>query len=78
MQDQQPAIPRSDCLHYRWTLIPGSDYLYLLYQLAVVSWPYKVALVFSFLPFILFFGKTAWLQLRMDGRRLLRWINMRR
>ena len=52
--------------------------LYLIYQLIVVAWPYKVALVFSFLPFILFFGKTAWLQLRMDGRRLLRWINMRR
>ena len=52
--------------------------LYLIYQLIVISWPYKVALVFSFLPFILFFGKTAWLQLRMDGRRLLRWINMRR
>ena len=52
--------------------------LYLIYQLIVISWPYKVALVFSFLPFILFFGKTAWLQARMDGRRLLRWINMRR
>ena len=52
--------------------------LYLLYQLAVISWPYKVALVFSFLPFILFFGKTAWLQLRMDGRRLMRWINTRK
>ena len=52
--------------------------LYLLYQLAVVPWPYKVALVLSFLPFILFFGKTAWLQLRMDGRRLMRWINMRK
>lgn len=52
--------------------------LYLIYQLIVISWPYKVALVFSFLPFILFFGKTAWLQARMDGRRLLRWINMRK
>ena len=52
--------------------------LYLIYQLIVISWPYKVALVFSFLPFILFFGKTAWLQARMDGRRLLRWINTRK
>ena len=52
--------------------------LYLIYQLIVISWSYKLALIFSFLPFILFFGKTAWLQLRMDGRRLLRWINMRR
>ena len=52
--------------------------LYLLYQLIVVPWQYKVALVLSFLPFILFFGKQAWLQLRMDGRRLLRWINTRK
>lgn len=52
--------------------------LYLIYQLIVVAWPYKVALILSFLPFVLFFGKQAWLQLRMDGRRLLRWINTRR
>lgn len=60
----------------RW--IGGAWGLYLLYQLIVVSWPYKVALLFSFLPFILFFGKTAWLQLRMDSRRLMNWINRRR
>ena len=52
--------------------------LYLLYQLIVAPWPYRIALVFSLLPFILFFGKTAWLQLRMDGRRLMRWINTRK
>ncbi len=52
--------------------------LYLLYQLIIVSWPYKAALVLSLLPFILFFGKQALLQLRMDGRRLLRWINTRK
>ena len=50
--------------------------LYLLYQLFTVPWTYKVALVLSLLPFVLFFGKQAWLQLRMDGRRLLRWINI--
>lgn len=60
----------------RW--IGGAWGLYLLYQLAVVAWPYKVALVLSFLPFLLFFGKRAWLQARMDCRRLLRWINLRR
>ncbi len=52
--------------------------LYLLYQLFTLPWVYKLSLVLSFLPFALFFGKQAWLQLRMDGRRLLRWINTRR
>ena len=52
--------------------------LYLIYQLITVPWQYKVALVLSFLPFLLYFGKQAWLQLRMDGRRLMRWINMRK
>ena len=51
--------------------------LYLMYQLFVVPWTYKVALVLSLLPFVLFFGKQAWLQLRMDGRRLMRWINIK-
>ena len=60
----------------RW--IGGAWGLYLLYQLAVIPWAYKVALVLSFLPFILFFGKRAWLQLRMDWRRVMRWINMHR
>ena len=60
----------------RW--IGGAWGLYLAYQLIIMPWQYKVALLFSFLPFILFFGKTAWLQLRMDGRRLMRWINMRK
>lgn len=51
---------------------------YLVYQLIIMPLPYKVSLVFSLLPFILFFGKKAWLLLRMDARRLLRWINLRR
>ncbi len=49
---------------------------YLIYQLIVIPWEYKVGLVLSFLPFLLFFGKQAWLQLRMDGRQLMRWINI--
>lgn len=60
----------------RW--IGGAWGVYLIYQLVVIPWAYKVALVLSFLPFILFFGKRAWLQLRMDGRRVMRWINMHR
>ena len=50
--------------------------VYLIYQLIVIPWEYKVGLVLSFLPFLLFFGKQAWLQLRMDGRQLMRWINI--
>ena len=30
------------------------------------------------LPFVLYFGKDAWLQAKMDYRRLMRWINLRR
>lgn len=51
---------------------------YLIYQLVVMPLPYKLSLVFSLLPFVLFFGKQAWLQLRMDVRRIQRWINLRR
>ena len=51
---------------------------YLVYQLITIPLPNKLSLVLSFLPFILFFGKQVWLQLRMDFRRGLRWINMRR
>ncbi len=51
--------------------------LYLLYQLVTIPWLYKLSLALSLLPFVLFFGKQAWLQLRLDGRRLLRWINTR-
>lgn len=51
---------------------------YLIYQLLMVPWVMKGALLLSMLPFILFFGNSAWLQLRMEGRRLMRWINMRK
>ena len=50
--------------------------VYLVYQLIVAPLPFKVGLVLSLLPFVLFFGKQAWLQLRMDFRRLQRWINL--
>ncbi len=50
--------------------------LYLIWQLFTVPWIFKASLVLSFLPFVLFFGKQAYLQARMDGRRLMRWINL--
>lgn len=52
--------------------------VYLLYQLLVIPMAYKLGLVLSLLPFVLFFGKRAWLQLQMDFRRFLRWINLHR
>ncbi len=51
---------------------------YLIYQLIVQPLPYKISLVFSFLPFVLFFGKQAWNQGRMDLRRLGYWIRNRK
>ena len=60
----------------RW--VGGAWGLYLLYQLIVSPWVYKVSIVLSFLPFALFFGKQALLQARMDGRRLMNWIRNRR
>lgn len=51
---------------------------YLIYQLLMAPWVVKGALLLSMLPFILFFGNSAWLQLRMEGRRLMRWIHMRK
>lgn len=49
---------------------------YLIYQLITVPWSMKLALVFSMLPFVMFFGNQAWLQVRMDFRRLKRWIEI--
>lgn len=49
---------------------------YLIYQLIVTPMIYKIVILLSLLPFILFFGKQAWLQLRMDIRRLRRWISI--
>ena len=47
----------------------------LIYEFLFSPFAYKVALVFSLLPFFVFFGKSAWLQLRMDFRRLMFKIN---
>ena len=58
----------------RW--IGGAWGLYLLYQLLTSPWPYKLALVLSFLPFVLFFGPQARATLQMELRRAKRWIQM--
>ncbi len=47
----------------------------LIYEFLVSPWAYKIGLIFSLLPFFLFFGKSALLQLRMDWRRLMYKIN---
>ena len=60
----------------RW--IGGAWAVYLFYQLIVSPFAYEVSLLFSLLPFLLFFGKQAYLQGRMDIRRLIRWINLHR
>ncbi len=52
--------------------------IYLVIQLIRLPWAYKPTLLLSLLPFILFFGKEAWLMAKMDARRLIRWINLRR
>lgn len=54
------------------------DGLFLIYQLILVPWQYKVALVISMLPFILFFGGQGWLLIRMEYRRLRHWMRTRR
>ena len=56
----------------RW--IGYLDAALLVYGFVLSPWPVRLAMVLSLLPFFLFFGQQAWLQLRMDWRRLLRWI----
>ena len=49
------------------------DGLFLIYQLIILPWQYKLTIVISMLPFLLFFGGQAWLLLRMEYRRLRHW-----
>lgn len=44
----------------------------LIYQFIFASWAARASVLLSVLPFLLFFGPQALLQLRMDVRRLLR------
>ena len=43
----------------------------LIYSFLMSGWAARAAMVVSLLPFFLFFGKQAWLQIRMDFRRLM-------
>lgn len=54
------------------------DALFLIYQLVRVPWSFKLAIVISLLPFLLFFGGQAWLLARMEYRRLQHWIRTRK
>jgi hypothetical protein len=46
------------------------DAAYLIYLLLIGTWPMRICLVASMLPFILFFGKDAYQMVRYDIRRL--------
>lgn len=50
----------------------------LIYSFITSSWAMRLSLVLSLLPFFVFFGHQAWLQARMDLRRLKRWISQRK
>lgn len=50
----------------------------LIYSFLVTTWAMRLSLLLSLLPFFVFFGHQAWLQLRMDLRRLKRWIDQRK
>jgi len=54
------------------------DGLYLIYLLIISPWHYKLTIVISLLPFLLFFGGQAWLLIRMEYRRIRHWLIMRR
>ena len=60
----------------KWIGIVDGAYLVALFLRGNLAM--KTSLVFSLLPFFLFFGKDAWLQLRLELRRLKTWINNRR
>lgn len=51
--------------------------VYLLYLLIVVSWAWKIALVFSLLPLLLFQGRDVYLQGKLWLRHVRFWFNTR-
>lgn len=58
----------------RW--IGGAWALYLCYCfIRYNDWAVRLAMIVSLLPFFLFFGQQAWLQLRMDWRKIKYRIN---
>lgn len=56
-------------------MIDGALLIALFLQ---AGWGGKLSLVLSLLPFLLFFGKQAWLQGKMDLRHLKYWMETRR
>ena len=54
-----------------------ADAVLLLLQFFRSTGAVKLCMLFSMLPFFLFFGKQAWLQGRMDLLRLRRWIRLK-
>lgn len=59
----------------KWIGLVDGAYLAALFLRGNIAM--KTSMAFSLLPFFLFFGRSAWLQLRMDLRRLKMWINRR-
>lgn len=60
----------------KWIGLFDAAYLIVLFFRGNLAM--KVSLIFSLLPFFLFFGKSALQQLRMDARRLRLWLSRRR
>lgn len=54
------------------------DAAVLIYEMIVGSWPLRVVLLFSMIPFFLFFGKQLWTEGKMALRRLQYRINQHR
>lgn len=50
--------------------------VYLLYQLIVIPWFWKIGLLFSMVPFALFFGRDAYMQGKLWVRHIRYWITV--
>lgn len=44
---------------------------WLIYRFIIGAWAAKIVLLFSLLPFILYFGRDAWLQMKMAYRHIM-------
>lgn len=51
---------------------------FLLYSLLVNPWIYKIALLFSLAPFLLFFGRDCFLQIKLWIRHIRYWLATRK
>ena len=50
----------------------------LIWEVLTCSWTIKPCILFSLIPFVIFFGQTAWTQVKLDIRRVKNLINGRR